>query len=298
MGGKHSHDHHHSHEATESLFGIFIIAIILNLMFVIIEGAIGWIYNSMSLLSDAGHNLSDTFSLMLALLAFILARRNSNRRYTYGYKKSTILVSLLNSILLLVAVGGIIFESIDRMRNPSPIEGEVIMWTAAVGIFINGITAWLLMRRQKHDVNVRGAYLHMAMDTLVSIGVVVSGVIISYTGLYIIDSLVSLAIALIILVSTWRLLRESLSLSLDGVPLSVDIDDIERSIEEIEGVKNIHNIHIWAISTTENAATLHLLIDDISQMERIKTTAKSLLRERGVSHSTIEFEAEKTECDK
>ncbi len=292
----HEQDHNHQHTIVDGLYRIFIISIILNLSFVVVEGIIGWRYNSMGLLSDAGHNLGDTLSLILALFAFIIAKRENNKKFTYGYRKSTILVSLLNSVLLLVAVGAIIVESIDKIKNPNSIDGSVIMWTAGVGILINGFTAWLLMRKQKLDLNVKGAYLHMLMDTLVSVGVVVSGLIISFTDLYIIDSILGLIIALVILISTWSLLKESLLLSLDGVPRSVNLDEIKESILKIDDVKDIHHLHIWAISTTENTATLHLVIEDLNLLEDVQRNVKHLLLHKGISHSTIEIESGNTKC--
>ena len=218
-----THEHHHlhgHHHAPASLSTVFILCIVLNLLFVIIEAGVGFSYNSLGLLSDAGHNLSDVFSLLLSLFAIQMAKRHGNRHFTYGYKKSTVLASLANAIILLTAVGGILIESFYKLRSPETVSGEAISWTAGAGIVINGITALLLMRNQGHDLNVKGAFLHMAMDTLVSLGVVVSGIIIIYTGFVIIDTLVSLAIAVIILASTWRLLKESLYLSLDAVPES------------------------------------------------------------------------------
>ena len=211
----HAHHHHHHHHAVPTtLSGIFITCIILNLLFVAVEAGAGLYTNSLGLLSDAGHNLSDVFSLLLSLFAIRMAMHRSNRHFTYGYKKSTILVSLVNAIILLVAVGAILIESIDKLRHPEPVSGEVISWVAGAGILVNGLTAWLLMKQQGNDLNVKGAYLHMAMDTLVSVGVVISGLIISYMGWEWIDPVIGLCIAFIILVSTWNLLKESLFLTL------------------------------------------------------------------------------------
>ena len=230
----HHHHHHHHHEphaVTDSLYKVFIVCIALNLLFVFIEAFVGFFFNSLGLLSDAGHNLSDVFSLMLALVAFRLARRPANAHFTYGYKKATILISLLNAVILLVAVGAIIIESIYRFRNAAEVSGEAIGWTAGAGIVVNGLTTWLLMKDRKTDLNINGAFLHMLMDTLVSVGVVVSGVIISFTGWVWIDSAVSLAIAAIILISTYRLLKESLFLSLDAVPVGIDIEKLKTILD-------------------------------------------------------------------
>lgn len=289
----HHHHHHHHHEphaVTDSLYKVFIVCIALNLLFVFIEAFVGFFFNSLGLLSDAGHNLSDVFSLMLALVAFRLARRPANAHFTYGYKKATILISLLNAVILLVAVGAIIIESIYRFRNAAEVSGEAIGWTAGAGIVVNGLTTWLLMKDRKTDLNVNGAFLHMLMDTLVSVGVVVSGVIISFTGWVWIDSAVSLAIAAIILISTYRLLKESLFLSLDAVPVGIDIEKLKKEIGGTQGVESWHHLHVWAISTTENAATLHIVMNDLSAIECIKDNLKETFRKNGISHCTIECE--------
>ena len=291
--------HNHSHTAIhlpDSLNTVFILCIILNLLFVIGEASVGFISHSLGLLSDAGHNLSDVFSLLLSLFAFRMAKYHSTKHFTYGYKKSTILVSLVNAIVLLIAIGAILIESLYKIRHPEPISGAAVSWTAGIGILVNGITAWLLMKQQKHDLNVRGAFLHMAMDTLVSVGVVISGIIILFTGFVLIDTLVSLAIVVIIFISTWRLLKESLCLSLDGVPENVPIEQIEQHLAGIPGIESWHHLHIWAVSTTENAATLHIVIRDLRQMEELKQKVKEILRENGVRHSTVECELSGTAC--
>lgn len=291
--------HNHSHTAIhlpDSLNAVFILCIILNLLFVIGEASVGFISHSLGLLSDAGHNLSDVFSLLLSLFAFRMAKYHSTKHFTYGYKKSTILVSLVNAIILLIAIGAILIESLYKIRHPEPISGAAVSWTAGIGILVNGITAWLLMKQQKHDLNVRGAFLHMAMDMLVSIGVVISGIIILFTGFVLIDTLVSLAIVVIIFISTWRLLKESLCLSLDGVPENVHIEQIEQHLADVPGIESWHHLHIWAVSTTENAATLHIVIRDLRQMEELKQKVKEILRKNGVRHSTVECELSGTSC--
>lgn len=291
----HIHQHEHVHKL-KSLNGIFIFSIVLNMAFVIVETAVGLMEDSLSLLSDAGHNLSDVFSLLLVLIAFKLSRIHSSKHFTYGLKKSTVLISLLNAIILLVAVGAIILESIHKFREPAEVNGMAVTWTALVGIVINGVTAVLLMKGQKNDINVRGAFLHMAADTLVSVGVVISGIIITATGWDTVDPIVSLIIAAVILVSTWRLLSESLRLSLDGTPENIDIDDISRMISSCEHVRNVHHIHVWAISTTANALTAHVVIDDVEAMERVKESVKHRLEEAGIAHSTLEIETTATHC--
>lgn len=294
--GHDHHGHHHHHVMPTSMNGIFIFCIVLNLLFVGIEAAVGLAQNSLSLLSDAGHNLSDVFSLVLVLIAFQLAKIHSRQHYTYGLKKSTVLISLLNAILLLVAVGGIIYESILKFNEPVDVNGVAVSWTAGAGILINGLTVVLLMRGQKSDINVRGAFLHMVADTLVSVGVVVSGLIITWTGWNVVDPIVSLIIAVVILWSTWNLLTASLRLIVDGTPEGVEPDDVRQSMEAEIHVSEVHHLHIWAISTTDNALTAHVVIDDIAHMEEVKGRLKRLLKAKGIGHSTLEFETADSPC--
>lgn len=301
MAHNHEHGHHHAHHHEHvgqltSLNGIFIFSIVINLLFVGIEALVGLLENSLSLLSDAGHNLSDVFSLLLVLVAFQLAKVKSNKFFTYGYKKSTVLISLLNAIILLVAVGAIVIESIHKFYEPAEINGAAVSWTAGVGILINGLTAFLLMKGQKNDLNVRGAFLHMAADTLVSVGVVISGFIITFTGWTVVDPIVSLVIAFVILVSTWQLLSGSLRLSLDGIPEGVSLDQVEKALEDNEHVQDVHHVHVWAISTTDNALTAHIVVDSIDHMEQVKHAVRHQLQDLGIGHSTLEFETADTEC--
>lgn len=292
----HNHEHQHNH-TVESLNKAFIIGIALNLSFVLIEFGAGFYFDSLGLLSDAGHNLGDVASLFLALLAFRLAKIRANARYTYGYKKSTVLVSLLNAVILLIAVGAILMESLEKIVNPRPVEGGAIAWVAGIGVFVNAFTAMLFMRNQEKDLNVRGAYLHMAADTLVSICVLASGLVISYTGWYVIDPIIGISVAIVILISTWNLLHESIRLSLDGVPVGINSEDIKEIISEITEVKNIHHLHIWAISTTENAMTAHIVVANLDEMEELKHRIKDKLQEAGISHVTLEFETEQVCCE-
>lgn len=293
---QHHHDHHH-HEI-RSLNKAFIIGIALNLAFVVAEFVAGLWYNSLGLLSDAGHNLGDVASLVLAMLAFRLVKAHPTNSYTYGYKKSTVLVSLMNAVILLVVVGVIIAESITKLLHPRPVEGDAIAWVAGIGVVINAVTAWLFMKDKDKDLNVKGAYLHMAADALVSIGVVVSGIVITHTGWYIIDPIVGLVIAIVIIVSTWGLLRDSLRLSLDGVPTGTDIGKVEKAIHSVEGVKAVHHLHVWAISTTETALTAHISIDNLANMEHIKQEIKLALQQAKVQHATLEFETVGTAGDR
>lgn len=291
---EHHHDHHH-HEIT-SLNKAFIIGITLNLAFVVAEFLAGFWYNSLGLLSDAGHNLGDVASLVLAMLAFRLAKVHPTSRYTHGYKKSTVLVSLLNAVILLVAVGIIIGESIGKLFHPQPVEGDAIAWVAGIGVVINAVTAWLFMKDKDKDLNVKGAYLHMAADALVSVGVVVSGLVIARTGWYVIDPIIGLLIAVVIIYSTWGLLRDSLRLSLDGVPVGTELAEVENTIRQVPGVQEVHHLHIWAISTTETALTAHVVIEDMDRMEPLKQQIKHELAHVGVQHATLEFETTCGSC--
>ena len=300
MAHEHAHaraglHHHHEHRIT-SLNRAFLVGIVLNVGFVVVEFAVGLFYGSMGLLSDAGHNLSDVAGLLLAMLAFRLAQAHATPRYTYGYKKSTVLISLLNSVILLIAVGVIVAESIGRMLHPEPIAGGAIAWTAGVGVVVNGFTAWLFMKDKERDLNVKGAYLHMAADALVSIGVLVSGVVISWTGWTVVDPVVGLAVAGVIVASVWSLTRDSLRLSLDGVPEGIDVGRVEAEMTSVEGVRAVHHIHIWAMSTTENALTAHVVLEDLARLEEVKRRLKERLDGAGVHHATLEFESAAARC--
>lgn len=291
-----THEHQHHDHTVTSLNKAFIWGIALNVGFVIVEFAVGLYYGSMGLLSDAGHNLSDVAGLLLAMLAFRLAQARATPKYTYGYKKSTVLISLLNSVILLIAVGVIVAESIGRMIHPEPVVGGAIAWTAGVGVVINGFTAWLFVKDKDRDLNVKGAYLHMAADALVSVGVLVSGLVISWTGWTVVDPIVGLVVAGVIVASVWSLTRDSLRLSLDGVPGGIDVAEIERTMTAVPGVRAVHHIHVWAISTTENALTAHVVLDSLSRMEGVKHALKELLEHAGIPHATLEFESATEQC--
>ena len=296
MSHEHSHQHSHTINA-ESLNKAFIIGIVLNLAFVVIEFAAGFWFDSLALLSDAGHNLSDVVSLVRALLAFRLAKVKANERYTYGYKKSTILVSLLNAVILLVAVGAIVIESIHKLSNPAVVPGGAIAWVAGVGVLINAFTAFLFMKDKEKDLNVKGAYLHMAADALVSVGVLVAGIVISRTDWYIIDPIIGLIVAVVILISTWNLLHDSLRLTLDGVPTSIDSQKVVEAIRALPGVDDVHHIHIWAISTTENALTAHIVLKQPEGMQEVKHLIRHRLEDFGIGHATLEFEVPGEHCE-
>ncbi len=295
------HHHHHDHSfgagENEGMRRILWISIALNMLFVLVEAVVGVWQNSLSLLSDAGHNLSDVFSLALVLVGLHLVKAASNKHYTYGYKKSTVLISLCNAVLLLVAVGVIIAESVHKLQSPVATNGAAISWTAGAGILVNGITTLLLMRGGRQDLNIRGAFLHMAADTLVSVGVVISGVIIAFTGWFVIDPVISIVIACVILFSTWDLLHDSLRLILDGVPEEVDAEEIERLMRGTPHVADVHHIHIWALSTTQNALTAHVVVDETAHAAEVRHAIKHSLAEHGISHATIETETPDSLCE-
>jgi cobalt-zinc-cadmium efflux system protein len=299
-GHSHSHGHHH-HDHTPKLDHLntaFIVGIILNSAFVVLEVVAGLWSHSLSLLTDAGHNLSDVAGLALALLAFKLTKVSSNSEYTYGYKRSTIIVSFFNALVLFIAVGFIGYEAVMRFIHPEVIAGGTMAWVAFAGIGINAVTAWLFVKDKDKDLNVKGAYLHMAVDAIVSFGVVVSGLIIYFTHLYWIDSAVSLIVAIVILRGTWSLLSDSLRLEMDGVPKEMDLDKIKQELMKCKGVVDVHHIHVWALSTTENALTAHLVIDQnaVSSFDSIKHDLRHRLEHLSISHSTFEPEFADEKC--
>jgi cobalt-zinc-cadmium efflux system protein len=306
-GHDHSHTHDHSHgfghhhepPKLDHLNKAFIWGIILNSAFVIVEFVAGILTGSLSLLTDAGHNLSDVASLALALLAFKMTKVGSNSKYTYGYKRSTILVSFFNAVILVVTVGIIIYEAIMRFINPEVVSGSTMAWVAALGIVINAFTAYLFVKDKDTDLNVKGAYLHMAVDAIVSLGVVISGVIIYFTNLYWIDSVVSLIIGIIILRGTWSLLKDSLRLEMDGVPKDMDLTKIKTELLKAKGVVDVHHMHVWALSTTENALTAHLVIApaDLHLFDNIKQDLRHRLQHLDINHSTFEPEFANEKCD-
>ncbi|MDO3627383.1 cation diffusion facilitator family transporter [Mucilaginibacter sp. BT774] len=297
----HGHGHHHHHDHTpklDHLNSAFIIGIVLNSAFVVLEVIAGLWSHSLSLLTDAGHNLSDVAGLALALLAFKLSKVNANQDYTYGYKRSTIIVSFFNALVLFIAVGFIGYEAVMRFIHPETIAGGTMAWVAFAGIGINGFTAWLFVKGKDTDLNVKGAYLHMAVDAIVSFGVVISGMIIYFTHLYWIDSVVSLIVAIVILRGTWSLLIDSLRLEMDGVPKEMDLEKIKQELMKAKGVVDVHHIHVWALSTTENALTAHLVIDQnsVSSFDTIKHDLRHRLEHLSISHSTFEPEFSDEKC--
>ncbi|MBP5539234.1 MAG: cation transporter [Bacteroidales bacterium] len=294
MAEHHYHEHHHHHHgpqvADASLKNVYILSIVLNLTYVVVEAVAGLYYHSVGLLSDAGHNLSDIISLALALVALGLLHSHQRKGYTYGYRKMSVLISLTNAVLLLLAVGAIIVESVGKLLHPVEVNGAVISWTAGAGILVNGLTTLLLLRKRSHDLNTQGAFLHMLADTLVSVGVVVSGIVIHFTGWFVIDPIIGLVIAVVILAGTWDLLKQSIRLSIDAIPEGVHMDSILEQIQALEGIKEVHHIHVWPISTTETALTAHLVVENLSDAESIVHAAKEILSREGIAHSTLEVE--------
>ncbi|MCW3109977.1 MAG: cation transporter [Segetibacter sp.] len=301
MEHSHTHSHHdHSHSIVlTNVNSAFIIGIALNFLFVVIEVIVGLSVKSLSLLSDAGHNLADVGSLALSLLAFRLLKVKSNRRYTYGYRKTTILVALLNGSILLISIGAIIYEALQRFNNPEPLPGKTIAIVAAIGIAINFITALLFLKNKENDLNIKSAYLHLMSDAVVSAGIVFGGIVIIYTHWFWLDPVISIIIAIVILSSTWSLLKDSLRLSLDGVPKDIDLEKIKIEALKIAGINDIHHIHVWALSTSENAMTIHLVLDtklDKNEVKTIKDDLKHRLLHMNIQHMTIETEFEDDPC--
>ena len=291
-GHKHAHGgHSHSH-APASFDRAFLIGITLNTGFVIAEATYGVLANSLALIADAGHNLSDVLGLLLAWAASSLAKRLPTERYTYGMKRTPILASLDNAMLLLVASGAIVWEAVKRFSDPSPVAEMTVIWVALIGIGINGVTALGFMAGRKDDLNIRGAFMHMVADAVVSLGVVLSGLVVLFTGWQWLDPLVSIVIAVVIVVGTWSLLKDSINLALDAVPSTVDRTAIERYLTGLPGVSEIHDLHIWAMSTTEVALTVHLVRPGATLDDGLLAQACRDLSSRfGIGHATLQIES-------
>lgn len=292
------HDHSHPTPSLKQLNLAFYIGIGVNLAYTIIEFVYGTLNNSLALISDAGHNLSDVASLILSLVGMKLAQKAETVAFTYGYKKASLLASLINAILLIVVVIGILIQAFEKISNPTEVPGLLIVWVAMIGVGINTISAFLFFKHQKTDINVKGAFLHLLVDALVSLGVVVSGLVIHYTGWNLIDTVVSILIALIIIVTTRALLIESLRLVMDAVPENIKYEKVRKAMLEVEGVKEVHHIHIWALSSTINALTAHISIENCTtdHWRMIKKEIKHELLHQGISHVTIELESEEEDC--
>ena len=287
-GHGHGHQHHIDPDGNRRAFAL---AIAINMVFVAIEFTYGFIANSTALMADAGHNLSDVLGLGLALGAAMLARRAPNRHFTYGLRSSSILAALGNALLLMMACGAIGWEAVQRFNEPAAVAGWTVSIVALVGVAINGISAWLFMSGSKDDINVRAAYQHMAADAAISLGVVVSGVAIAYTGWSWLDPAVSLVIVALIVLSTWSLLRESLRMVLAAVPANVDPHQVSAFLHERAGVSDIHDLHIWAMSTTETALTAHLVMPDgYPGDQQIDDIVDQLKEKFKIHHCTLQIE--------
>ncbi|MDQ0456263.1 cation diffusion facilitator family transporter [Rhizobium paknamense] len=301
----HHHDHHgHSHgglghgHAPASFGRAFAIGIALNIVFVATEAGYGFYANSTALLADAGHNLSDVLGLIVAWVAVALGKRLPTARYTYGLGASSILAALVNAMLLLVAIGAIAWEAVHRFYEPAPVEGVTVMIVAGIGIFVNGITAWLFASGSKHDLNIRGAYLHMMADAAVSAGVVIAGLLIIYTGWSWVDPAVSLVIVVVIFIGTWGLLKGSVALSLQAVPSGVDAAAVRAFLAGLPGVSALHDMHIWPISTSQTALTAHLVMPEHqgSADAFLDKVQDELLRRFGIDHATLQIETGEMAC--
>lgn len=290
------HDHLYSRNHTQAhvpknLTATFAVGIALNLGFVVVEGIYGLLANSMALIADAGHNLGDVLGLVIAWIAIVLARRAPSKNYTYGLRRTTILAALVNAMLLLVAVGAITIESIRRLSAPGEIASVTVIAVAAAGLVVNGITAWLLASGSRGDINVRGAFLHMVYDALVSLGVVVAGGVMLLSGWTWLDPIVSLAIAAVILAGTWGLLRDSVAMSLDAVPAGLKLDEVSTFLRGQPGVTAIHDLHIWSMSTTETVLTCHCLMPaGHPGDEFLAQVARELQEHFKIDHATIQIE--------
>ena len=286
----HNHEHAHAHSASD-YNRIFVIAVALNLGFVGVEATYGFLANSLALLADAGHNLSDVLGLALAWGASVLARRQPSLRRTYGLRRSSILAALLNAFLILVAVGAIALEAVQRLSNPGPVVGETIIWVAAIGVVINTVSALLFMAGQKEDLNLRAAFQHLAADAAVSLGTVLAGATLLATGWTWLDPVTSLVISVIILAGTWGLLVDSLNLVLDGVPESIEPKAVKNYLASLPGVTEVHDLHIWAMSTTETALTAHLVIPEGAPGDAfIAMTCEALHDQFAIEHATLQIE--------
>lgn len=283
--------HHHHHQDDVSYTRAFVIGIGLNVVLVAVELGYGMAVESLALIADAVHNLSDVAALLIAFTAELLARRATTRRRTYGYDKATILASLIGAILLLAAMGSVIWEAVHRLREPQVVLPWPLIVVAGIATVINVATAMLFISGSKKDLNIRAAFLHMAADAAVSIGVVVGGIIILATGWLWVDPALSLAIAAVVILGTWSLFRESLALTLDAVPTNIDLDEVRQFLLSLEGVTDLHDLHVWGISSRDAALTVHLVMPDSSPDDTfLRTTASQLRQKFSINHPTIQFE--------
>ena len=285
-----AHEHSHSH-APANYGRAFAIGVTLNLGFVLAEFVYGQASHSLALVADAGHNLSDVLSLLLAWGAMLLSRRLPSERRTYGFRRFSILASLVNAVVLLITVGAVSWEAIQRLSAPAQVGETTVIWVAAIGILVNGITAFLFMAGRERDLNIKGAFLHMASDAVVSLGVVSAGVIILFTNWYWLDPMVSLLVMAVILVSTWGLLRDSANLALDAVPEGIEMPAVENYLHSLPGVADVHDLHVWGMSTTEAALTVHLVMPMAAREDSLLSEICTQLHDEfGIEHATIQVE--------
>jgi cobalt-zinc-cadmium efflux system protein len=294
-----THDHSHTHQPT-NYNKAFIIGITLNVIYILVEVFYGLLINSMALLADAGHNFSDVLGLLLAWGAAYLAKTATTEKRTYGFRKSTILAAFFNAILLMISVGAITIEAVRKFISPEPVQGQIMMIVAGIGVIINAVTAFLFMKGRNKDLNIKGAFLHMAADAGVSLGVVLAGFIIYSTGWLWVDPAISLVIVIVITIGTWGLLRDSFHLSMDAVPKGIDLNEVGNYLKGINGVTEVHDLHIWAMSTTEIALTAHLVIPGETKDDYfLKKICGDLHSKFGIEHSTIQMEksAQSANCE-
>lgn len=288
-------EHNHSHNYDINPGKAFKTGITINIIFIVIEILFGFLSNSRALLADAGHNLSDVLALAFSWIAVILSRRKPTLKFTYGFRRSTILIALLNTILLLIAVTFILYETIDSLNRPVVINANSVMIVAAIGIGVNAFTAWLFVKGKKHDLNIRSAFVHFVADALVSLGVVVAGILMAFTGIQWIDSLVSFAIIVVILYSSYHLLIDSVNLALDAVPENVNIEEVHGFLKNLPEVAGVHDLHIWALGTNDAALTVHLTTCEQTDVSFITSIQHRLQERFGVEHATIQVEFGSTE---
>jgi cobalt-zinc-cadmium efflux system protein len=296
----HGHDHSHGHaghsHAPDSFGAAFAIGATLNTAFVIAELIFGYAANSLALISDAVHNLSDVIALLLAWGAAWLSQKQPTQRHTYGYRRASILAALFNAGLLLVAVGGIVVEAVNRLYSPAPVAGMTVILVAALGVIINGFTALLFMRGRHGDLNIRGAYLHMVGDAGVSLGVVIAAGIIMLTGWLWLDPAISLVIAAVVFWSGWGLARDSVSLALDGVPRGIELVEVRDYLAGLEGVSEVHDLHVWAMSTNETALTAHLVRPGGTDDAFLHRVCEELSHRFNIHHPTLQIETAAEAC--
>ena len=295
------HGHHHGPSGLKNINRAFYFGILLNAVYTAIEFIVGYLNNSLAPISDASHNLSDVASLIISLIGMKLAQKAATLTYTYGYKKASILASLINAILLVIVVFSIFKEALERLNSPPEITGSVIIITALIGVAINSFSAFLFFKGQKDDINIKGAFIHLMVDALVSVGVVIAGIVIHFTGWNIVDPIISFVIGGVIILSTYGLLKESLKLTLDGIPKDIDSIKVKKIISDHPHVIDVHHVHIWALSSTENALTAHICLDSDSyssaNVMKIKREIKHQMEQEKIQHVTLEVDSNLDECD-